>query len=147
MTAVPHRLSHRRAAAYVLSLPWPGGAISRVTLLAAAPDRNALGGPVAAERARQRLKQCLRRWESAGLIQRGKVFVRVLDAAALREKAFDRLPFEPQPHDFVDVPRTAAEIRWRAGLERNPALRRICEAEVALLETLSDAGRFAHIYR
>jgi hypothetical protein len=149
MTAVaPHRLSYRRVAAYVLSRMWPGCTLTRLTLSCAAPELNAFGEAVRTETARRKSQQHLRRWHYAGIVERGRLFVRVLDADALRAEAFGGLPFEPvEPDDYLDVPRTAAIIRRRLKFEQNPALRRLCEVEADLLETLSATGRFEHIYR
>ena len=88
----------------------------------------------------------LRRWDGCGLVQRGRLLVRVLDAAALRARAFDKLPFEPEQRDFIDGARAAAIVRQRITFEHNPALRRIFATEAALLESLDSSGRFDHLY-
>lgn len=143
---VPHRLSHYRVAAFTLSLPWPSQTVSRLLLAAAMPERNALGEPVAPETARRKSQQYLRRWDGCGLVQRGRLLVRVLDPAALRPRAVDKLPFEPQPRDFIDGARAAAIVRQRITFEHNPALRRIFATEAAPLELLDGSGRFDHLY-
>jgi len=145
--AVPHRLGYQRVVNYVLSLPWPSPAtVSRLLLAAAMPPETALGEPRASGTARLNMQGYLRRLERDGLIQRGRVLVRVLDPAGLRERAFAGLPLDAAPVDFLDAQRTAAIVRRRSAFESNSALRRICEAEARLLETLSATGRFAHLY-
>jgi hypothetical protein len=140
------RLGYQRVVAYTLSRPWPTAVVSRLLLAAAMPPETPLGERRASGTARLNMQSYLRSLDRDGLIQRGRVLVRVLDAARLRERAFAGLPFEAGPGAFIDVPRTVAIIRERIGFEPNPALRRILATEADLLETLSDSGRFEHLY-
>jgi hypothetical protein len=134
----PRHIGHQRAIAFLLSLGWPDGVVSRLTVGAANPQRNALGEPVPPARASAQTRRTLQRYERVGWLQRGKVFVRATDPAALRARAFGGLDFEPVlPHDFLDVPRTVRIIREALAFERNSGIRRLIRAEAELLEKLA----------
>jgi hypothetical protein len=138
VTGQPSRIGYQRTAAYILSLPWNGNIVSRLTVNAAMPGQNALGYNVCDERARLNLKRYLRTIDSRdGYIAKGSRFIRVLEPEALRAYALRELPFEPVlPDDFLDMNRTVGIIRQRCSFESNPAIRRILHAEVELLESL-----------
>lgn len=135
MTEQTHDLigTGRRAAYALAALPWPGDALSRVTLRALIP--RGTPGP-SGDRIVTALRGWLRQTEERGYIKRGGLLILVLDRAALLGNVQRHLG-RAVLHDFV-CPEAAMElVAARLRTEPNEALAARLRVELAILDGLA----------
>jgi hypothetical protein len=108
-TTVPDKLGLGRCLGFACSLPWPGDALTKVTLSSLVPAS-------ATANISPPFGKAVRHWarnaRNGGRIERGQHFIKVVDRQALYEDAtryLDRWTLT----DFLDLDHVEARARWR----------------------------------